>query len=731
MSAPAATDFESLRAQAVQFAQAASGNIWTDYNLHDPGVTLLEQSCFALSEIGYQAAHPIRDLLTDDKGQVQYFDLALYDPRLVLPVAPVTDLDLTSYLSDQPGVSRAWVSRSARIGLYDVVVIPAEQEEVDEEALVARIADCFAQKRPLATDLGQITIAKKRDTVLSCEIEISPTADPERVAARFYYHVSAIMRGRSGLGDSRHGATRDAVYAQPELFFRPRAETGARMPDIDAHLTQLRAIPGIRDIGALSFRELPMEAPEDVLKPTYPALVLPHAVDEIELELRVGDTRLVLDHNRIHEEYIRVAAENISRAHHHLLDADWAVLKNGRKRDFSRSHVDDMLPAIYRLYGAQEQKGRAVQVEGAAQEPAGDRFVQYRDAINSQLSEMSRALAQLPKLFAAETDQETTDPDVHARRIRLLDLLLALHGETLPAIRHSGLHHYRSVAARQAFDLHWRLAYLRALPALNATRGTGPHGTAPGGFMARLGLLADIGTETWREGSGMLHELGWQLTDDIETPAPTFARRDLLLPLNPFDMIVPREDSADALTAAALADRTPWLQDGAMHPDLFQRAADPDAFAISPVSGGRYAVLFDSGDAEALYEIERTDNKSDAMARVNALRATWRAMHEAAEHACLIEDVLLREADQDFEANRCRLLLSGWTARTRRTSYRSYVAELVQQLAPAHVVITLHWLSQTQMAAFQALRSALEVPETHATARGDLRRFLSSLDVPS
>ncbi|WP_299784123.1 hypothetical protein [uncultured Roseobacter sp.] len=727
MSAPEATDFDSLRAQAVQFAQAASGNIWTDFNLHDPGVTLLEQTCFALSEIGYQTAHPIRDLLTDADGQLRYFDLALYDPRAVLPSAPVTDLDLTSYLSDQPGVSSAWVTQGARLGLYDVVVIPSEPEagDVDEDALAAQLATCFAQRRPLATDLGQITIARKRDTVLSGRIDVSPTADPERVAARFYYHVAAILRGRTAPRDRKHGATRDAVYAQPELFFRPRAETGERIPDIDVHLTRLRAIPGIRDIGELSFRKLPVADPEEELKPGYLALVLPQSAEEIELDLRVGENRLRLDHNRIHEEYIRVSAENISRAHHHLAEADWAVLKDGRRRDFTRSHVDDMLPAIYRLYGA---SARAVQNPATPKAPVDDLFVQYRDAINTQLEGMSQALAQLPALFDAETDQDTDDPAVHARRTKLLDLLLAIQGETLPAIRHSGLHQYRSVAARQRFDLLWRLAYLRALPELNAARGTGPTGPAPGGFMARLGLLADIAVENWAAAPGRMQELGWVLDDQADLPAPGFARRDLLLPLNPFDMIVPRDDLVDPLPGEALPRLTPWVREGAMHPDLFQRAADADAFVISPVSGGRYAVLFDSGDAEMLYEIETTADKAEAMARVNALRASWRGLHEEAECACLVEDVLLRGPDADFAAHSATLVLTGWTARTRRTSYRSYVAELVQQLAPAHVVVTLQWLDMAQMARFRELRRAIEEQGAETDARADLRAFLHEME---
>ncbi|NBQ69842.1 MAG: hypothetical protein EBU46_13880 [Nitrosomonadaceae bacterium] len=40
---PDGLDFETLRKEAIGKVQELSGDIWTDYNLHDPGVTILEQ----------------------------------------------------------------------------------------------------------------------------------------------------------------------------------------------------------------------------------------------------------------------------------------------------------------------------------------------------------------------------------------------------------------------------------------------------------------------------------------------------------------------------------------------------------------------------------------------------------------------------------------------------------------------------------------------------------------
>ena len=41
--------FELLKREGLRLLQEMSGSLWPDYNLHDPGVTILEQLCYALT----------------------------------------------------------------------------------------------------------------------------------------------------------------------------------------------------------------------------------------------------------------------------------------------------------------------------------------------------------------------------------------------------------------------------------------------------------------------------------------------------------------------------------------------------------------------------------------------------------------------------------------------------------------------------------------------------------
>ena len=54
--------FDELLKSAIDHIQKFSGNQWSDYNYHDPGITILEQLCFAITDLGYKTNFEIEDL---------------------------------------------------------------------------------------------------------------------------------------------------------------------------------------------------------------------------------------------------------------------------------------------------------------------------------------------------------------------------------------------------------------------------------------------------------------------------------------------------------------------------------------------------------------------------------------------------------------------------------------------------------------------------------------------
>ena len=55
-------DFDFLRKTGIDYIQALSSKLWTDYNSHDPGITILEILCYALTDLGQRINLPLEDL---------------------------------------------------------------------------------------------------------------------------------------------------------------------------------------------------------------------------------------------------------------------------------------------------------------------------------------------------------------------------------------------------------------------------------------------------------------------------------------------------------------------------------------------------------------------------------------------------------------------------------------------------------------------------------------------
>ena len=61
-----AEDFGFLRREGIRMIEQLSGNVWTDYNATDPGITLLEAMCYALTDLGYRTLMEPQDILARD-----------------------------------------------------------------------------------------------------------------------------------------------------------------------------------------------------------------------------------------------------------------------------------------------------------------------------------------------------------------------------------------------------------------------------------------------------------------------------------------------------------------------------------------------------------------------------------------------------------------------------------------------------------------------------------------
>lgn len=107
---PLAEDWAALRAEGMAHIRKLAGQIWTDHNAHDPGITALEVLCYALTDLAYRAGHPVADLLTRPDGRIgPPEETGLVPAHEALPTAPRTLDDYRRLLMRVAGVRNAWL----------------------------------------------------------------------------------------------------------------------------------------------------------------------------------------------------------------------------------------------------------------------------------------------------------------------------------------------------------------------------------------------------------------------------------------------------------------------------------------------------------------------------------------------------------------------------------------------------------------------------------------------
>jgi len=291
-------DYTSLRQEGIRLIEHMGSKLWTDYNTHDPGITILEQLCYAITDLGYRINHELPDILSEDSESPF---ASLFKAEQILTSKPVTLLDLRKLIIDIKGVRNAWIekveqsepylyfhkekqelhliSREDQLepvflqGLYQVWVEP---DIDDQENLYQRVSKQLHACRNLSEDFTQLNILGKQGIQIDAKIEIDSVENTAQVLLDIYEQIdlyfSPPLRFYSLSERLAEGKGID------EIFDGPRLQHGfidsAELQKLQRH-TELRTsdlirvimtVKGIRAIQDFKFVKVRGEgqAPDDV-----------------------------------------------------------------------------------------------------------------------------------------------------------------------------------------------------------------------------------------------------------------------------------------------------------------------------------------------------------------------------------------------------------------------------------------------------------------------------------
>ncbi|HKI88203.1 MAG TPA: hypothetical protein VKA38_04190 [Draconibacterium sp.] len=287
-------DYSFLRKKGQEYIEQLSSQIWTDYNEHDPGITILEMLSYAITDLGMRINMPIENILAPENETSQKIEEQFFKASEILPSKPVTELDYRKLFIDIEGVKNCWLKPYKKTvyvdcqhdklsynsksfesthkdfkkefllqGLYSVIVdytdedVSADQIKEIEQEITKR----FHANRNLCEDLVEISKVDTYPVSVCANVDLYPEVDEEMVHAKIlraidnYFSPSVMFYSLRQMFDK--GYTTDQIFEGPVLnhgFIDPNElkaaglRTEVRLSDIMQLIMNIEGVKNIKDI---------------------------------------------------------------------------------------------------------------------------------------------------------------------------------------------------------------------------------------------------------------------------------------------------------------------------------------------------------------------------------------------------------------------------------------------------------------------------------------------------
>ena len=238
-------DFNDLYDFSISILEQKYKSSWTDFNSHDPGITILEAVCYALTDLTYRLDFPLQDLLTSSSSASQ----PLFSLAQILPTSPVTLADWRKLAIDVSGVRNAWVEpitvqyiplvhdslnntlstqgvanggEAVQLkGLYRVLLDTTDDTVETTDDTVESVRNRLHAHRPLGEDFVEIVRLKSQPVAIQATVEISAVNDGEAVMLtilkRLANHISPSVPFVTLRQLLDEGIPIDEIYTGPRL----------------------------------------------------------------------------------------------------------------------------------------------------------------------------------------------------------------------------------------------------------------------------------------------------------------------------------------------------------------------------------------------------------------------------------------------------------------------------------------------------------------------------------
>ena len=264
---PKSKEFSYLLRKGLKLAEDLAGDLWTDFNAHDPGVTILEQLCYAITDLGYRTDYDLKDILALPPGKTAAPPDTQFTGDQILTCRPLLGRDFSALLFDQiVGVKNAWLVPSKEYeGAFDVLVEIFQTDEADAERILEDVWEVIMAERNFGEDIGDVIFLDRVRFHLKANIEIDYETEPASLLAQVIFDIQNKLLQQPSITTVdaliQSGFTPDEIFEGPLLSLGIYADENLRiMYDADSLQNEtiefsqvalrriIRDVRGVKDI---------------------------------------------------------------------------------------------------------------------------------------------------------------------------------------------------------------------------------------------------------------------------------------------------------------------------------------------------------------------------------------------------------------------------------------------------------------------------------------------------
>lgn len=337
------TDYQRLYKEGIKLLQKYSGDIWTDYNEHDPGITILGILCYVLTESFDRAGIDVETLLAKKNGGSYTEENACYTAASILHNAPLTINDYRKFIIDRvDSINNVWIKPYycsntklqepiGIVGLYEVLAdLEIDEEDIDDDEDKKRALEQTAKEAIVQTlnsnrvftelfsDV-KVTILKKEDLIVFLNLYVDGTSDVEEVLAELFFTIGNFIR--PGIRHYSYQNMLKLGFSVDEIFEGPQLRNGfINTEDLTEKIDVLyfddfsrliNKIPGVKSINNLNLYTRPSkDAPYTNTQPKLPYIVIG---PEKSLVLNVFDSLFDQSHGNSIQVFINNVAYHFDK----------------------------------------------------------------------------------------------------------------------------------------------------------------------------------------------------------------------------------------------------------------------------------------------------------------------------------------------------------------------------------------------------------------------------------